>query len=1053
MTIRDVANLARALISEPTEDAGSDTASRYNFQHQCAARHCFALLQDSALEAIVCEWHVDYVLVYSDGQNELVSVKHRESHLGPWSFSELWKGGGLVTLYERWKCVRQAKCRLVTNAPMKAAKDRARNFSKALSNQVVEEFIDESAVALKCSPQDARQFLLSLRIEHGVQDRVALRAYQIVNLVQPTLVATGFEYIDAAQAWDNVVDLVAVKSRDFNNRDFSSIDLAAPNALDAEALTLSKIARRTIKRDDVKAAFSAKPAAQVSRPLASNLWRREPSVVFVGREEHVGEIDEYLESDVPKGPALAVVGMSGVGKSELLAQYAWKNSERYEFVWWVRGESWHSIVSDLTSLAEEVGLPAPDSDDGLQRIRQYFMQHRGLVLLDGVSAGNDVVSFIPKVAETRFLLSSLDQNWATHAQVIQLAPLTDEDSGHLLSSILSNSSDANLEVLNRALGGLPLALKQAAGYINASGMPVEMYSTMIRDRARDLLSRAAPPEHLGLAAALSITIERLHESHTSAFKLLSVLAFLAPQEFPTEIFTLEIPSGERTGSEGEIEQREMMEVEWLAAEEVRGFSQDGLTLIRDLEDHLTLFDAVADLQRFSIIDSQPSGLSSHALTQAVVRQSLSDAQTTSAIEVGTALLNKVTALSPFDARFWPHYRHMMPHFEALLGYLEARQTCKVNTLKFYLTIAVHLGTQGNNEASYSCAEKAVRATGRLNGMGVETVAFARTILVEALIGMDLWDDALRIVDESLLLAENEPANWFVMSNLHMKKASVCHLQGDLTEAIAELDKAEFHVGTSENSEETSMPRRVIKASMANLRREAGDALGAISELEDLIAEYPDDASRNGLAALYSNLSLAYLDTTDFTRSLHASKKALDLDLEDSDGVHADGARDWNNAGLALLELNKPSDAAAAFSVSLRIHEKLSDKASTRYLIVRMNLGRAQLAQEDYVTARKTFEETLKDQEKVLGENHREVASTLVNLSVAYSALRLFGDAVKAAHRAVKIDVAVYGEGHPELVPDYNNLGGALMLAGSHGAALKWFTKAYKCARVAFGEKI
>ncbi|MFD5575266.1 hypothetical protein, partial [Streptomyces cadmiisoli] len=75
-----------------------------------------------------------------------------------------------------------------------------------------------------------------------------------------------------------------------------------------------------------------------------------------------------------------------MGKSELLAQYAGDNGNQYEFVWWVRADSWSSMNSDFTSLCEKLGLPAPDSADGIQRMKDYFLTHSGLILLDGATA-------------------------------------------------------------------------------------------------------------------------------------------------------------------------------------------------------------------------------------------------------------------------------------------------------------------------------------------------------------------------------------------------------------------------------------------------------------------------------------------------------------------------------------------------------------------------------------------------------------------------------------------------------------------------------------------
>ncbi|MFF8399778.1 dsDNA nuclease domain-containing protein [Streptomyces sp. NPDC016172] len=1048
---RSISELAQSLVSEPAEDSGSETASRYNFQYLCTARHCFALLNDSRLAGIVCEWHVDYVLLYNDGTNELVSVKHREPQVGPWPFAELWSKGGLTTLYERWKATPGAKCRLVTNGSMKTGRDFALDFAKALSSHSIEEYLVVVSEKLGSSSDEAREFLLALRIEYGLPDRVALRSYQIVHNVGGALEGASITGIDATSAWDAVVNLVASKSRDLDNRDYSSIDLASPSALDADVLTSAKIARRTIRRSDVVATLSTNSDGEAAQyPIASNLWVREPSTTFIGRGEILQRITEHCRGELQTNPSVALLGMSGVGKSELLAQYAWKHAEEYRFVWWVRADSWNSIVSDLAVLTERLGLPAPDSDDGLRQLKQYFLENRGLVLLDGATPDPSTLRFIPKNASTRFLISSLDQSWLTHMPAIQVPPLIDGDATALLASFIPEVSHERLAVLSRALHGLPLALKQAAGYISVSGIPVETYSEMIRDRASELLRRSAPPDHVGLTAALSITMERVQAERPSALKLLHILAFMAAHGFPTDLFGVEIASREQRMAE--FSPYGTVEIEQRAAAELKGMSEDAVRLLQALKDRLELFDAVADLQNFSLVEAQRGGISCHALTQAVIRQSLTEAERQSAVVAGTALLNKVANLSPFDSRYWPHYRHMMPHFEALIEHLESSGYFPANTLMFYSVISINLGAQGAKEASLSYAKRTVTSADQLDGISLDTRVFTRSLLAESLIGADRWDDALRVVDESFLLGAGGQLDAFSRATLHTKRAAVLHLQGKLNEAVKEFDRAHACVGSDADLEGVDSLRRALKSNMANLRRESGDAQGAIAEYLELISDFPEHSSRNDLSTLYSNLCLAYLDAMDFGEALLASHKALDIDMGILDGFHADAARDWNNAGLALLELNKPEEARTAFESSLLIHERISNRRSTIYLIARMNLGRAQIAQGDLAAARRTLEETREGQESLLGPNHRDVATTLANLSVVYSGLGLLGNAAAAAHRAIKIDVEVYGEDHPQLMVDFNNLASALMLSGNYRAALKWLNRAHAISVRAFGNE-
>ncbi|MBD3576154.1 DUF4297 domain-containing protein [Streptomyces sp. KD18] len=226
---RDISDLAKLLISELAEDSDSDTASRYNFQYQCAARHCFAMLNDSQLSAIICEWHVDYILGYRDGTYELVSVKHREPSLGPWSFSDLWNRGDLAMLFERWKSTPESSCRLVTNGALKPTQGDALSFATALTRKSADSWITDVAKRLSCGEQQAKSFLLNLRIEHGIPDRVTLRSHEILTTVEKSLEDAQIG-VAPSGAWDSIVALVAFKSRDLDNRDLSSIDLASPVA-------------------------------------------------------------------------------------------------------------------------------------------------------------------------------------------------------------------------------------------------------------------------------------------------------------------------------------------------------------------------------------------------------------------------------------------------------------------------------------------------------------------------------------------------------------------------------------------------------------------------------------------------------------------------------------------------------------------------------------------------------------------------------------------------------------------------------------------------------
>ncbi|MCR2764988.1 hypothetical protein NQ152_15895 [Microbacterium sp. zg.B48] len=112
-----------------TDDVGARTADLFHWQAAMAAADGIAALLDELTDdldvpfestsAVVCEHHEDWVMRISD-QLEIVSAKHREPHVGPWSsITVLVSDGGLGHLFTRWlRLERKVVARLVSCASM-----------------------------------------------------------------------------------------------------------------------------------------------------------------------------------------------------------------------------------------------------------------------------------------------------------------------------------------------------------------------------------------------------------------------------------------------------------------------------------------------------------------------------------------------------------------------------------------------------------------------------------------------------------------------------------------------------------------------------------------------------------------------------------------------------------------------------------------------------------------------------------------------------------------------------------------------------------------------
>ena len=150
------------------------------------------------------------------------------------------------------------------------------------------------------------------------------------------------------------------------------------------------------------------------------------------------------------------------------------------------------------------------------------------------------------------------------------------------------------------LGGLPLALEQAAAYMQATGTTLAGYLPLFRDRQADLLARGEAAGHpADVAATLGLALSRLADEAPAAAGLLRLLAFLAPEPVPLALLLADAQAAGQLGPE--------------VAAAVGPL----------LGDPVAAGDAVAALRRYSLVTPAGDGLVLvHRLVQAVTRAQL-----------------------------------------------------------------------------------------------------------------------------------------------------------------------------------------------------------------------------------------------------------------------------------------------------------------------------------------------------------------------------------------------------------------------------------------------
>ncbi|MEU3249535.1 FxSxx-COOH system tetratricopeptide repeat protein [Streptomyces sp. NPDC006997] len=348
--------------------------------------------------------------------------------------------------------------------------------------------------------------------------------------------------------------------------------------------------------------------APVPRPsgLPSSIWGGVPprNAHFTGRDGTLEALRRPLATDGTAQTPHALTGMGGVGKTQLALEYVYRHHRDYDLVWWFSAARPSTLSSGFRELAALLGLPtAPDGDDAVPRVREALragdLRQRWLLVFDGAEDVETVRPFLPLGGPGAVLVTSRSPQWAHVARTVEVDVFTREESVAMLRRrhplIDTDAADA----LAETLGDLPLALEQAAVWLHDTGMPVGEYLALFTARLTELLGETPPYDYgTSVTAAWRLSLERLREDDPRALRLLHVLAWLAPEPVPRDLFARSAPG-----------------------------------------DVLLLSRAIRTLNRHSLarINHRDGTLQAHRLLSTVLRASMSDEERVSARDTARTL--------------------------------------------------------------------------------------------------------------------------------------------------------------------------------------------------------------------------------------------------------------------------------------------------------------------------------------------------------------------------------------------------------------------------------
>jgi tetratricopeptide repeat protein len=417
---------------------------------------------------------------------------------------------------------------------------------------------------------------------------------------------------------------------------------------------------------------------------------------LAGREELLTELDGRLTGGEGHGPRfVALSGLGGAGKTSVALAYAYSHLNEVEVVWQFAAEDATVLSDEFGKLAAELGTRDLSVRDPVASVHSELARRAAgwLLIFDNAADMASAEKFLPPAGPGRVLITSQNPDWPWPP--LDVPPLGDEVAARFLISRTGDQDwQAALE-LARQMGGLPLALEQAAAYMVAVGDSLAYYLTLFQRRRADLLRSGLTGHGPTVTTTWALALGRL-ESDFGAAALLRLVAFCAPEAIPLRLLLQPRPGlEERLGP------------------------QVAPVLTPLLADPLAVNHAVVALRRYSLVTTAPGKLVSvHRLVQAVTADHMPAEQAAAWQQATAAVIEAAIPRDPQPPDTWPDFAALLPHAQAAL---DAGSDGIVQ-------IASYLGYSGNYVAARDLMRGVVDARESAEGAEHPSTLIARSNL-------------------------------------------------------------------------------------------------------------------------------------------------------------------------------------------------------------------------------------------------------------------------------------------------------------------------------------
>src|SRR5467141_754257 len=253
---------------------------------------------------------------------------------------------------------------------------------------------------------------------------------------------------------------------------------------------------------------------------------------FLGRHNEIVELEQKILSNNDQVRKMAITGLGGVGKTQIALEIAYQVKDRKPecSIFWIPSTSIEMVEQAYMSIGKHLGLQGVTPAEMKMRVKAHLSLEKAgpwLLIVDNVddrsiwftSDGSSPAmhTYLPQSKYGFVLFTSRNRQLATKLvgpDVINIRQMDDRMAMDLLRVSLIDKNLVNdhqtTRQLLRQLSCLPLAITQAASYINETEISVATYLSLLQSQENvmiELLSQDFEGEwrYLGINNSVAVT--------------------------------------------------------------------------------------------------------------------------------------------------------------------------------------------------------------------------------------------------------------------------------------------------------------------------------------------------------------------------------------------------------------------------------------------------------------------------------------------------------------------------------------------------------------------